>query len=203
MLEHASTLPTLYTERLTLRWLASADVPALYAIFSDPQVTRFWSSPPLRDLAAAEALLREIEHCFERRTLFQWGIARRSDDQVVGTCTLASLSAAHRRAELGFALGCAHWRHGYIAEALPAVVSFAFEQLDLHRLEADVDPRNSASLRALERLGFRREGYMRERYHVNGELQDAVLYGLLRSEWHERTPASTGRHPSNRGGLDG
>ena len=186
VLDHASALPTLSTERLRLRWLTPADVPALYTIFSDPQVTRYWSSPPLRDLAAAAALLAEIADGFARRTLFQWGLARRSDDQVVGTCTLAALSSAHRRAELGFALGRAHWRQGYIAEALQAVVGFAFDRLDLHRLEADVDPRNHASIRALERLGFRREGYLRERYHVDGELQDAVLYGLLQSEWHER-----------------
>jgi ribosomal-protein-alanine N-acetyltransferase len=185
VLPEATSLPTLVTERLALRWLTPADVPALYEIFSEPEVTRYWSSPPLPDLAAAEALLAEIREAFARRTLFQWGVARRSDDLVVGTCTLAALTAAHRRAELGFALGRVHWGRGYIAEALPVVVGFAFDQLGLHRLEADVDPRNRASIRALERLGFRREGYLRERYHLHGEIQDALLYGLLRPEWDD------------------
>jgi [ribosomal protein S5]-alanine N-acetyltransferase len=185
VLPEATSLPTLLTERLALRWLTPADVPALYEIFSDAEVTRYWSSPPLSDLAAAEALLAEIREAFARRTLFQWGIARRSDDLVVGTCTLAGLTAAHRRAELGFALGRVHWGRGYIAEALPALVGFAFDQLGLHRLEADVDPRNRASIRALERLGFRREGYLRERYHLRGEIQDALMYGLLRPEWND------------------
>ncbi|MGZ5443472.1 MAG: GNAT family N-acetyltransferase [Thermoanaerobaculia bacterium] len=62
---------------------------------------------------------------------------------------------------------------------------FAFQTLGLHRLEADVDPRNTASIRCLERLGFRREGYARERYHLGGEVQDAVLYGLLRKDGFE------------------
>lgn len=70
-----------------------------------------------------------------------------------------------------------------MAEALPALVSFAFETLGLHRLEADVDPRNAPSIRALERAGFAREGHQRERYLLNGEAQDALLYGLLRRDW--------------------
>jgi [ribosomal protein S5]-alanine N-acetyltransferase len=183
MLPEATSLPTLPTQRLALRWLTPADVPALYEVFSDLEVTRYWSSPPFADIAAAEALLAEIHEAFARRTLFQWGIARRSDDLVVGTCTLAGLVPAHRRAEVGFALGRRHWGQGYMAEALPALVEFAFGQLGLYRLEADADPRNRASIRALERLGFKQEGYLRGRYHLHGEIQDAILFGLLRPDW--------------------
>lgn len=189
MLRGADSLPTISTERLRLRWLAPGDVPALAAIFGDPDVCRFWSSPALTDLAAAEALYQQIMRGFTARSLFQWGITERKTEAVVGTCTLASLSSEHRRAEVGFALARAVWGRGYISEALPALLDFAFETLDLHRLEADVDPRNERSIRAIERLGFEREGYLRERYHVNGELQDAVLYGLLRRDWRERQSA--------------
>lgn len=182
MLEGATALPTIETGRLALRWLRDEDVPRLFEIFSDPQVMRYWSSPPLQDVSGAEALLQEIRQLFAARTLFQWGVALKEDDRVIGTCTLASLSAAHRRAEIGYALGRAWWRKGYMAEALPALLRFAFSTLDLHRIEADVDPRNLPSLRSLESLGFRREGYLRERYFVSGEMQDAVLYGLLRTE---------------------
>ena len=183
MLRGADSLPTITTERLWLRWLTPDDVPALAAIFGDAEVCRFWSSPALSDVAAAEALHSEIVRGFAARSLFQWGIAERATSAVVGTCTLASLSSEHRRAEVGFALARATWGRGYISEALPALLDFAFNTLDLHRLEADVDPRNVRSIRVLERLGFEREGYLRERYHVNGELQDAVLYGLLRRDW--------------------
>ena len=186
MLPDATVLPTLRTERLALRWLTDADVPALYEIFSDAVVTRYWSRPPLPHAAAAAALLAEIRRGFAERTLFQWGIARRADDRVIGTCTLAALSTPHRRAELGYALGRTHWSRGYADEALHALLDFAFDTLALHRLEADVDPRNAPSIRVLERLGFRREGHLRERYHMGGELQDALLYGLLRREWRGR-----------------
>ena len=190
MLPDADHLPTIDTERLRLRWLVPDDVPALFAVFGDPVVCRYWSRPALPDLAAAAALREEIVECFAARSLFQWGIAERATDRVVGTCTLASLSAEHRRAEVGFALARAAWGRGYLAEALPALLAFAFDALALHRVEADVDPRNAPSIRALEREGFRREGLQRERYHIGGEVQDAMLFGLLRREWEAARPAA-------------
>jgi [ribosomal protein S5]-alanine N-acetyltransferase len=190
MLLEALSLPTITTERLRLRWLTASDVPSLWDVFSDPEVCRYWSRAPLADEAAAVALHEEIVRYFAERSLFQWGIAERESNVVVGTCTLAGLSVQHRRAEVGFALARRAWGHGYIAEALPALVAFAFETLGLHRLEADVDPRNARSIRALERVGFQREGYLRERYFLNDELQDAVLFGLLRPEWSARRTMS-------------
>jgi [ribosomal protein S5]-alanine N-acetyltransferase len=183
MLPDADHLPTIPTERLRLRALRPADVPALFAVFGDRVVARYWSRPALPDLAAAAALYDEITQSFAARTLFQWGLVERGTDAVIGTCTLAALSAEHRRAEVGFALATSVWGRGYIAEALPALLSFAFTDLGLHRIEADADPRNDRSMRALERVGFTREGYQRERYFLNGEWQDAVLYGLLRDVW--------------------
>ena len=75
-----------------------------------------------------------------------------------------------------------------MSEAVPTLIAFAFGSMGLHRLEADVDPRNARSIRLLEREGFQREGLLRERYHVSGEIQDAALYGLLQPEWSEGRP---------------
>ena len=179
----ADRLPTIETARLRLRWLVPEDAPALLAVFGDPAVCRYWSRPPLADLAEGAALQREIAELFAERSLFQWGIAERDGDAVVGTCTLAALSAEHRRAELGFAIARGAWGRGYASEAVAALLAYAFDALALHRVEADVDPRNDSSIRVLERMGFRREGCQRERYHLAGEVQDALLYGLLRREW--------------------
>jgi RimJ/RimL family protein N-acetyltransferase len=180
--EVGAILPSLRSERLLLRWLTGDDVPALFAIFSDDEVTRYWGRSTLPDLTAAEELLGEIERGFRTRTLFEWGVEIVATGELAGTCTLSALSATHRRAELGFALGRAHWKLGYMSEVLPVLLRFAFAKLGLHRLMADADPRNRASLQLLERLGFQREGYLREHYLVNDELQDAVVYGLLRKE---------------------
>ena len=188
----ATRLPTLDTARLRLRWLELRDVPALYAVFGDAEVCRYWSRPPMPGLSAAVALRTDILARFAERSLFQWGIAARDDDRVIGTATLAGLSAEHRRAEVGYALARDAWGRGYATEAVEALVAFAFDALALHRLEADVDPRNARSIRVLERLGFTREGVQRERYHLLGEVQDAVLYGLLRREWAARAGRAAG-----------
>lgn len=180
---HGSRLPTLTAERVVLRWLTREDLPALFSIFSNAEVMRYWSSTPLADEEAAGRLLEDIHESFRRQRLFQWGLARRADDLVIGTCTLANLDPANRRAELGFALGRPWWGQGLAGEGLRTLLRFAFGELGLNRLEADVDPRNSASIRLLERLGFRREGYLRERWRVGGETQDSVFYGLLGREW--------------------
>ena len=182
----ATTLPTLLTERLAIRWLAAADAPALFAVLGDPMVMRYWSTAPLATEQDASDFVADVHRRFAARDLFQWGIARRDDDRVIGTCTLHRVSLDHRRGEVGYALGAAHWGRGYAAEALSALVAFAFDSLQLHRLEADVDPRNERSLRLLEGLGFQREGFLRERYHVNGEVQDTCMLGLLAPEWAER-----------------
>jgi [ribosomal protein S5]-alanine N-acetyltransferase len=188
--EWADRLPTLTGERVALRALEGRDVADLFAVFSDPLVMRYWDSGPLQSSDDAQALLADIDARFNERTLFQWGLARRSDDRVIGTCTLHKLDAVHRRAEVGFALGTDHWGRGLASEAVAMLIGFAFDRLNLHRLEADADPRNQRSLVLLERQGFRKEGFLRERYIVDGEIQDAVVFGLLQSEWralHTRT----------------
>ena len=179
-------VPTLNAGRVRLRWLADADVPALFTIFGDPEVTRYWGFAVLPDIAAAAVLLADIQQQFHAGNLFQWGVEA-ADRELVGTCTLAYLDLVNRRAELGFALGRAFWGRGYIVAALPAVIEFAFCRMRLHRIFADTDPRNAPAIRALERQGFRREGVMREHHLVQGEPQDAVVYGLLRSEWARDT----------------
>ncbi|KAA2285607.1 GNAT family N-acetyltransferase [Arenimonas fontis] len=176
-------LPTLVAPRLCLRWLEPRDLDDLCAVFSDPEVTRYriHGSWPRRD--EAEIYLESVQRGFERGDLLQWGIALRASDRVIGTATLSGLDHDQGRAELGFALARPHWGRRYAQEALTVLLEHAFGSLGLRRLEADVDPRNRGSLRTLESLGFRREGYLRQRWKVAGELQDSVIMGLLAGEW--------------------
>ena len=178
-------LPPLRGDGVQLRGLTTDDVPGLHAIFSDADVVRFMSIPQMTSEAATLKFLARIHHGFRAGTLYQWGIEL--EQRVVGTCTLAEIDRTNRRAELGFALARAFWGRGLILRALPTVIQFAFERLDLRRIEADADPRNAASIHVLERLGFQREGLLRERYLQLGEVQDAMLFGLLRRDWDTRT----------------
>ena len=180
---YSESLPTINASRVSLRELRDEDVCSLFAIFSDPEVMRYWSTLPLANMEEAHTMLVDIRGHFQERTFFKWGITRNIDDLVIGTCTLFHVELDNRRAEIGYALGREYWGNGYMQEALHALINFSFKEMNMHRIEADVDPRNAASIKTLERLGFQREGYLRERWHVGGEIQDALFFGLLRREW--------------------
>jgi len=155
----------------------------LFGFFSDPQVTRYWSRPPMTHLAQARRLVRDIRAGYRSGESLQLGIERKSDGVLVGTCTLFHFHPQSRRAEVGYALGSQYWREGLMNEALQRLAAYAFDELDLIRLEADIDPRNDASARTLARLGFVQEGQMRERWIVADVVSDSAVYGLLRREW--------------------
>jgi RimJ/RimL family protein N-acetyltransferase len=174
-------LPNLTGDGVLLRALGPDDAGAVLEIFGDPEVIRWMSIARLRDEGEARAFIEDIDRLAESDTLFQWGIV--DGGEVVGTATLAHVDRRHCRAEVGFAVARRLWGRRIVSRALPALMRHAFETLDLHRLEADVDPENTASLRVLERNGFRREGHIRERYTQDGRWHDAVLLGLLRREW--------------------
>jgi len=175
----------LHTDRLLLRPLRETDAEALFAIFSDARVMRYWSTPawtshePAREMIASDLAQTTTDH-------LHLGVELTASGLLLGTCSLFGINHTCRRAEVGYGLGSFAWGQGYMHEALVALLDFGFGELDLNRIEADIDPRNSASARTLERLGFTKEGYLRERWIVGGEVSDTALYGLLRREWMEQ-----------------
>jgi len=158
--------------------MVTGDEADLVTLFGDRRVTAFMGRP-LDDRAAAAAFIEEVRALAAKDTLYQWGSALTESDRLVGTVTLWSIDRRNARAELGFAVAHAHWGKGYGSEAVGIALDYAFSELELHRLEADVDPDNLASLKLLERLGFEREGYLPERWYMGGEWRDSVLLGLL------------------------
>lgn len=183
---HPYSVLTLSTDRLELRPLVAGDAPALLEIFSDPAVTRYGSSPPWKDLQVAnDAIARDIRSAAEG-VCFRLGLFRREDGALIGTCTLFSIDAQCRRAEIGYALAASEWGKGYASEAVTALLAYGFDEMKLNRIEADIDPLNVASARALERQGFVKEGHLKERWIVDGQVSDSVIYGLLASGFQAR-----------------
>jgi RimJ/RimL family protein N-acetyltransferase len=172
----------LRTDRLVLRPLRENDADALFAVFSDARVMRYWSTPPWTSQEPARAMIA-ADLAQAHRDHLRLGIELRESGILLGTCSLFSINYTCRRAEVGYGLGSFAWGHGYMQEALQALLDFGFGALDLNRIEADIDPRNSASARTLERLGFTKEGHLRERWIVGDEVSDTALYGVLRREW--------------------
>lgn len=177
----------LCTPRLMLRPLRDADAAPLHALFSDPEVVRFWKSGPWSSAAEASAAIRADRDAMRAGTRLRLGVVRLADDALVGTCMLFHVEWPSLRAELGYLLARSAWGRGYGTEAVGALLRHAFGTLGLRRIEADVDPRNDASARLLERFGFVREGLLRERWLLPEGPSDGVAYGLLRREW--RGPA--------------
>lgn len=173
----------LTTPRLRLRPPHTEDAAALLAIYADAEVARYLSRPAWTDIAQAHAWLERVMQQNAEASAVQWLLQRDDDGVVVGTAALFNLHRESRRAEVGYTLGREHWHRGYAGEAVAGLLDHAFGALDLRRIEADIDPRNAASARVLERLGFVKEGRLRERWEVAGEISDSVLYGLLRREW--------------------
>jgi RimJ/RimL family protein N-acetyltransferase len=173
----------LRTSRLELRPTHPTDAAAMFAIYSDPKVMRYWSEPPWTAIEQAERAVARDLQAFEAGQALRLAIERLEDREVIGQCTLYNFVGTCRRAEIGYSLAASAWGQGYMHEALSELVRYAFEVLDLNRIEADIDPRNLASEKSLRRLGFVREGLLRERWIVNGEVSDTSFYGLLRTEW--------------------
>lgn len=179
-------LPSLAAGRLTLRALGSNDLPDIARLILDHGDSRSWNRGAPSDHGDAAIFLESVQRGIEIGHQFQWGIALREDDRVIGTVSLYGIDHLQGRADLGFALVREQWGKRYAREAVGALVDHAFGDLQLRRIEADVDPRSSAALSTLDHLGFRREGYLRQRWRIAGELQDSVLMGLLSTDWAAR-----------------
>jgi RimJ/RimL family protein N-acetyltransferase len=183
---YPDTFPVLRTERLVLRAIEDRDVEDVFAMESDPVAMRYWSRPPMREIAEAAASVERSKTFFPERVGLKWVIGRSGDDRMMGNVSLFSFIEPSNRAEIGYGLARPFWGQGVMHEALVAVVDYAFGPLALRRIEADTHPRNDRSVRALERLGFAREGLLRERWQVGDEISDSVVLGLLAHEWRAR-----------------
>ncbi|MFB7513021.1 GNAT family N-acetyltransferase [Streptomyces sp. NPDC056144] len=175
--------PELRTARLRLRPFTDADAAPLYALHSSTHAMRYWDSPPWTDPARSQRFLTACRRIAEEGTGARVVAERLSDGAFLGWCGLTSWDPDFRSASLGYAFDPAAWGHGYATETAHAVLRWAFDTLDLNRVQAEADTRNAASARVLEKLGFLHEGTLREDCVVNGDVSDSWVYGLLRRDW--------------------
>lgn len=176
----------LHTPRLQLRPLVAADAESLLAIYADAGVSRYLSRPAWTSIEQAHASIARDAAAVPAGEYLRLGVLLQGQDRVIGDVSMFDFVPQCRRAEMGYSLAADCHGRGLMHEALTALVDFAFTTLDLNRIEADIDPRNTASARSLERLGFAREGFLRERWIVAGEVSDTALYGLIRRDWAAR-----------------
>jgi ribosomal-protein-alanine N-acetyltransferase len=179
--------PTLHTARLRLRPVTDTDADALYAMHSNAHMLRYWDAPPWNDRARAGRFIAASHRMAEEGTGVRLAIDRVSDGGFLGWCSLTRWNPEYRSASLGYCLTEAAWGRGHATEAAGALLGWAFDALDLNRIQAETDTRNAASARVLEKLGFVREGTLRQDCVVDGVVSDSWVYGLLRQD---RSPPS-------------
>jgi [ribosomal protein S5]-alanine N-acetyltransferase len=180
--------PELRTARLLLRPFIEADTDAMFAVLSDPRVVHYWDAPAWTERAQAVRFIARCEQMQIEGTGVRLAIERTSDRLFVGQCSLLKWNPGFRSAAMSYCMAAATWGQGYATEATGALLDWAFSTLDLNRVQAETDTRNRASIRLLEKLGFVREGTLREDCIVNGEVSDSAVFGLLRRD--RRLPAA-------------
>lgn len=180
----ARPVPVLRGERIVLRVWRRDDAPALFEMYSDSVFMRYWSRAVYADVAEVQSYIALQLTDLARFEFYPWAITLHDDDTPIGNCTLFGIDRDNRRCMLGYGLKPSLQGRGLASEAVKLAINYAFEEVGLHRIETDIDPRNEPSCRLVERLGFQREGLLRQRWHVNNEVCDSVLHGLLKTDLH-------------------
>lgn len=173
------------SDRLLQRPVQERDLCDLLDVNNDDEVTRFLPYETWNTIADARAWYERIAGLQAEGKARQFVIVEKATGKVIGASVVFNVDEASARAEVGYVLGKAHWGRGLMREALAALLDHAFDHLQMRRLEAFADSRNAPSDRLLRRLGFTREGTLRQRWVIKGETRDSTVYGLLRGEWRQ------------------
>ena len=189
--------------QLIVRPVEEGDLQALLEVNGDDEATRFLPYASWRSLADGRAWFERMSILGARGESIQYVVTDRASTLAIGTCLLFRYEESSARAELGYVLGRKYWGRGLMREALVALISCAFGDYGLRRLEAEVDPLNQASRRLLEGLGFTREGLLRKRWIDKGIAHDTIIYGLLSDEWHSGTGVANVKANGNSTGRSG
>ena len=171
--------PTLETERLILREITRDDAEVIFACFSNDYVTRFYGQDPIKNIDQARDFVDFFAENFKEKKGMRWGIETKREKELIGTIGFNAWSPKHKRAEIGYELHPDHWRKGYMNEAVSKILSYGSETLGLTRIGAVVFLENEASNNLLTKIGFQKEGILRNYMYQNGKVYDTYVYSFL------------------------
>jgi RimJ/RimL family protein N-acetyltransferase len=157
--------------------MAPGDAESLHSCYGDAEAMRYWDLAVSRDLAQTASRLAE-SLAADPRWHRGWGVILKESEEFVGPW--------YRRLAVGYILARPHWRRGFMTEAMEAFLTYCFDALETHRVEAAIEPDNTGSLALATRLGFQREGVLRDRLSVAGAYRSVVMFSLLDAEWRKR-----------------
>jgi [ribosomal protein S5]-alanine N-acetyltransferase len=173
--------PNLETPRFLLRRSTPNDVPAIFAMRSKPEVMRFIPRPLCHTMEDAEKVYQMMDDRINQNLGINWAMSWRDQpESFIGVMGLFRIDADNHRGEIGYMLPPEHWGKGIVSELIPSVVEYGFNTLNLHTMEAIIDPENHASRRVLEKNGFVQEAHIRENCLFEGKFLDTVILSMRR-----------------------
>lgn len=171
--------PTLQTARLTLRQVDESDAPEILFLRSDPIMIRYLDRAPMASIEEVVDHIRKIRADEAAGECVTWGLVPKGGSRLIGTICIWHIRKQHFRAEVGYLLHPDYHGRGFMQETLAAVLDYGFKTMNLHSVDAIVNPANAASVTLLERHGFVREAYFREDYFWDGQFLDTAVYSKL------------------------
>jgi ribosomal-protein-alanine N-acetyltransferase len=171
--------PLLETERLFLRNITEDDTREMFFLRSDAEVMKYIARPLHKNMEETVVFIKNIHESHEKQDLINWAIALKSDNILIGTIGYYRMQKEHDRAEVGYMLHPDFRKKGIMQEALTAIIEYGFTQMNLHSIEAVIDPRNKASETILVRNNFVKEAHFKENYFFDGAYLDSAHYSLL------------------------
>jgi ribosomal-protein-alanine N-acetyltransferase len=171
--------PVLTTERLILRRFTHADTADLFEVRSNAPIMQYIARPLAKTLDDAVNLIKVIDDLLSSNNGITWCISLKNDPKFIGSIGFWRIEKENYRAEIGYLLNPAYQGSGIMQEAMDAVVQYGFGPINLHSIQANVNPGNKASIKLLEKNNFVREAYFKENYFYNGRFADTIIYTLL------------------------
>lgn len=178
-----SEFPQLETRRFKLRLLEVDDAKEVFHYFSQNQVTEYYDLDTFTNITEAEKLIENWKKRFLENEGIRWGIARKEDNKIIGSCGYHNWEKEHFKAEVGFEVTPEFWQRGVMTEVLKPIIQYGFEKMELYRIEALYDPANTASKKTLEKAGFMYEGTLRKSSFEKGKFCDAAICSILKEEY--------------------
>lgn len=176
------SFPEFESERLLFRKIIFADAKEIFSIRSNDDVMRFMDVPRHYSINDSEKLIDSIDDSYAKEMGICWAIVEKKSNAFVGYIGFIRMTPEHCRAEIGYALKPEYWGKGFMFETINRIVRFGFREMNLHSIEANVNPLNERSQKVLERVGFKKEAYFRENYLFDGKFLDSVIFSLLEKD---------------------
>ena len=180
-------MPDLQTPRLVLRKLTMRDAPDIFHYSKDPEVARHVLWDAHRSIGDSRAYLRYMLRRYRGHEPASWGIEHLDSGRIIGTIGFMWIQEDNNAAEVGYSLAREYWNHGIMTEALRAVIQFGFDEMGLHRIEAQHETTNPASGAVMRKCGMQKEGTLRSRLYNKGKYVDVDLYAILRKDYLSKT----------------